>query len=219
MEENFSLSKEQMYKKSKEFWSKSESSFSGVLNGNESIHTSDVKTSSELLKGLIKTKKLYPGNVLDCGAGIGRVTSSVLVNFFNECDLLEQDEKFVHYCKENFSNNPKIKNIFQSSLQEFSFTKKYNTIWIQWCLENLEDEDLIQFLTLCKNNLEENGLIIIKENIVFKGSQFSNQDYSKIRSDKYFRDLFSKCGLNIFKHFHHPNWPKDLLKVSIFVLK
>jgi protein N-terminal methyltransferase len=217
-QEIISLNKDEIYKKCKEFWSKSESTVNGVLNGNENVHLSDVKTSSELLQGLIKTKKLNDGRVLDCGAGIGRVTSAVLVNYFKECDLVEQDEKFISHCKNELSKFPQVKEIYQSSLQDFTFTKKYDAIWIQWCLENLEDGDLLEFLSKCKNNLNDKGLIIIKENIVIKGIQFCSQDYSKVRSDIKFKQLFEQTELKIIKHFHHPNWPKDLLKVSIFVL-
>jgi protein N-terminal methyltransferase len=212
------LNKDEIYKKCKEFWSQSESTLNGVLNGNENVHFSDVKTSSELLQGLIKTKKLKPGCVIDCGAGIGRVTSAVLVNYFNECDLVEQDEKFISHCRKELSNFSQVKEIYQSSLQDFIFTKKYDAIWIQWCLENLDDRDLSEFIIKCKSSLNENGLVIVKENIVSKGIQFSSQDYSKVRSDLKFKELFEQTGLKIIKHFHHPNWPKDLLKVSIYVL-
>jgi protein N-terminal methyltransferase len=217
--ENEELNKEQWYSKTKEHWQHSESSIKGVLGGNDQVHNSDVKTSCELLDGLIKVHKINTKKVLDCGAGIGRVTSSVLTKYFDECDIMEQDEKFVDNCRTNFSNEPKIKDIYQSSLQDFVFSKSYNVIWIQWCLENLDDQDLANFLIKCKNNLEENGMIIIKENIVQKGSKFISMDYSKVRSDLIFKNIFEKSGLKIIRHFHHPNWPKDLLKVSVFVLK
>ena len=38
-------------------------------------------------------------------------------------------------------------------------------MWIQWCLENLEDEDLRPFLKKCYDNLNDNGIIIVKENL------------------------------------------------------
>lgn len=217
--ENDELNKDQWYSKTKEHWQQSESSIKGVLGGNDQVHSSDVKTSCELLEGLIRVHKIITKKVIDCGAGIGRVTSSVLTKYFDECDILEQDEKFVDHCRTSFSDEPKVKDIFKNSLQDFEFSKSYNVIWIQWCLENLDDQDLSNFLIKCKNNLEENGMIIIKENIVNKGSKFISMDYSKVRSDVLFKNIFDKSGLKIIRHFHHPNWPKDLLKVSVFVLK
>lgn len=213
------INKEQWYDKTKEYWKSSENTVQGVLCGNDNVHASDVKTSCELLEGFIKTGKLIPKRVIDCGAGIGRVTSDVLIKYFEECDIVEQDEKFVETCKNNFKDEPKVKDIYQHSLQNFEFKKKYNVIWIQWCLENLEDNDLTDFLIKCKSNLEKDGMVIIKENIVTRGTIFlQRDDYSKIRSDIIFKKLIEKSELKIYKHFHHPNWPKDLLKVSVFVL-
>ena len=211
------------YSKTKEFWANSETSIAGVLGGEDQVHSIDVKTSCELLEGLIQTGKVTPNKVIDCGAGIGRVTSSVLRNYFKECDLMEQNERYISFCKEAFKYEEKVKNIFLSSFQNFEFDVekrgKYNVIWIQWCLENLDDDDLKEFLVKCTNALEESGLIIIKENIVMKGYHFSDCDFSKQRSDVIFKKVFNESGLKIFKHFHHPNWPEDLMKVSVFVLK
>jgi protein N-terminal methyltransferase len=113
--------KDQWYNNCKDFWGKSESSVQGVMIGNDHVQEADIKASCELLEGLIKTKKLNPDKVLDCGAGIGRVTNNVLVKYFTECDLLEQDEKFIQFSKEFFSNEPKVKNYFQNSIQNFEF--------------------------------------------------------------------------------------------------
>lgn len=211
--------KTEWYSKSKDYWENKELSVNGVLGGNQEIHPIDVKTSCELLEGLIKTNKLFPGRVIDCGAGIGRITSSVLINYFEECDLVEQDCKFVNHCKTIFKNLSKVKNIYLSSLQNFNFEKKYNAIWIQWCLENLDDDDLLNFMINCKKSLLDDGIVIVKENIVNKGTQFINYDYSKVRSDLIFKNIFTNAGFKIVRHFHHPNWPKGFMKVSIFVMK
>jgi protein N-terminal methyltransferase len=217
MDDDF-LDKTDWYEKTKEHWSKTESSIDGVLGGNEYVHEIDVQTSKELLNNLISKKLIYQGSVLDCGAGIGRVTNSILQYYFDEIDIIEQDEKFVSFCKEAFKNNKRVKNIYQSSLQDFIFQRKYNVIWVQWCLENLDDDDLVTFLKNCRNNLEDDGKIFIKENIITKGSMFWEEDYSRIRSDILFKEIFRKSGLKIIKHMHNPNWPKELLEVSIFLL-
>jgi protein N-terminal methyltransferase len=216
--ENEEPSKTEWYDKTKQHWENTESSIKGVLGGNDQVHDTDVKTSNELLTGLISHNMITPFRALDCGAGIGRVTNHVLLNHFQEIDIMEQDEKYVNHCKESFKDNAKIKKIYKSSLQDFVFEHKYNVIWIQWCVENLNDDDLITFLTKCRENLEEGGMIIVKENIVNKGIKFWEEDYSRIRSDIVFKKIFTNSGLRIKKHFHHPNWPKDLLKVSIFLL-
>lgn len=213
------LSREERYKKVKEYWEQCDNNVADMLGQNLQVNEIDLKTSSQLLNGLIKINMLKPGRVIDCGAGIGRITNSLLQNFFVECDLVEMNENFVNYAKDFFSQNEKVKEIYCSSLQDFNFEKKYDCIWVQWCVENLEDDDLDKFLINCHNSLEDDGLVIVKENISPQGVYFSKVDFSKIRSDRIFQQIFIRNGFKIIKHFHHPNWPEDLLKVSTFVLK
>ena len=152
------------YKKREKYWSSVEPNLTSVL-GNEIIQLPDVKCSCELLNGLILSKQLNPKSCLDCAAGIGRVTEYVLSNFFSEIDLFEKDKVFLEKCKQKFIGNDKVKNIYESSLEKFQFEKKYDLIWIQWCLENLEDEDLFPFLKKCYDNIKDDGIIIVKENL------------------------------------------------------
>jgi len=208
-----------MYSKSREYWENCNSTISDMLGGFPEVNEIDIKISKKLIEELILTKKLIPNSVIDCGAGIGRVTDNVLRHYFKEIDLVEINKNFTDYAKEYFINNKKIKNIFCSPIQKIEFKKKYDCIWIQWCLENLNDKDLNVFMKNCHNNLNENGLVIIKENIEEeKDFSFSEADYSKIRSDKIFQIFFEKQKFMIYKHFHHPLWPTDLMKVSIYVL-
>ena len=162
---NEEKTKEDWYKKREKHWASKEPTLLSVLGGFESSHLPDVKCSCELLNGLILSKQLNPGSSLDCGAGIGRVTEYVLCNFFKEIDLVERDKKFIDKCKIKFSSNNKIRKIYMSSLETFKFEKKYDLIWVQWCLENLEDEDLEPFLKKCYENLNDDGIIIVKENL------------------------------------------------------
>ena len=124
MNNNDEPDKSQWYDKTKQYWENSESSIKGVLGGNDQVHDSDVKTSCELIEGLIAKNIITPLRVLDCGAGIGRVTTNVLQNYFEEIDIMEQDEKFIDHCKTIFKDNKKVKNIYKSSLQDFIFKVK-----------------------------------------------------------------------------------------------
>ena len=225
--------KENWYKKREDHWASQEPTIKSVLGGFENSHLPDVKCSCELLNGLILSKQLTPGNALDCGAGIGRVTEYVLSNFFKEIDLVEKDKKFIEKCKVKFSGNNKIKNIYSSPLESFKFEKKYDLIWIQWCLENLEDEDLEPFINKCYNHLNEDGIIIVKENLYNleekendKGEKegevneftYSDLDFSKQRPDAFYINFFLKNKFKIKLHFLNPNWPEDMMPLCIYVL-
>ena len=235
------------YKKREEYWASVEPNLTSVL-GNENIQLPDVKCSCELLNGLILSKQLNPKCCLDCAAGIGRVTEYVLSNFFNEIDLFEKDKVFLEKCKKKFAGNEKIKNIYESSLEKFKFEKKYDLIWIQWCLENLEDEDLLPFLKKCYENIKDDGIIIVKENLYNIDEEeeneeeevkkeknnkkneikdeknnnyeckYSEADFSKQRPDVFYINLFLKCNFKIKLHFLNPNWPESMMPLCVYVL-
>lgn len=207
------------YEKTQDYWSKRDCTIEDMLGGFPEINEVDIKISKKLIEELINLKLLKPNSVIDCGAGIGRVTDNVLKYYFKEIDLVEMNPKFTNYAKDYFINNRKIKNIFCSPIQSFRFSEKYDCIWIQWCLENLNDRDLKNFLKNCHENLKDDGLVIIKENIEEeKDYIISDSDFSKIRSDKIFRQFFERQKFIIYRHFYHPFWPSDLMKVSIYVL-
>ena len=221
------------YKKREAHWASKEPVLLSVIGGFEKSHLPDVKCSCELLNGLILTKQLKPGNALDLAAGIGRVTEFVLCNFFKEIDLVEKDKKFIDKCKVKFSSNDKIKKIYMESLENFKFERKYDLIWMQWCLENLEDEDLDPFLKKCFDNLNEDGIIIVKENLYnVEGEgeeeeeeeednyqfKYSELDYSKQRPDAFYINLFVKNKFKIKLHFLNPNWPEDMMPLCVYVL-
>lgn len=222
---------ENWYEKRDKYWASKDVSLKSVLGGFEESHLPDVKCSCELLQGLILSKQLNPGSALDCGAGIGRVTEFVLTRFFKEIDLMEKNPKFVDKCKSKFSSNEKIKKIYLSPLESFKFERKYDLIFIQWCLENLEDEDLVPFLNKCYDNLENNGLIIVKENLYNspdsqslsnenkeKEFEYSDLDYSKQRPDIFYINLFINNKFKIRNHFLNPNWPENMMPLCVYVL-
>jgi len=72
-----------------EYWDNQPATIDGVLGGYQEIDEVDVQTSCEMLemaRGHISSFK----SALDCGAGIGRITNSVLKGRFENIDLLEQ---------------------------------------------------------------------------------------------------------------------------------
>ena len=230
---------ENWYEKREKYWEGKDATLNSVLGGFEESHLPDIKCSSELLNGLILSKQLNPIRAIDFGAGIGRVTENVLSHFIDEIDLVEKDKKFVDKCKEKFSSNKKIKNIYMSSLESFKFDKNYDLIWIQWCLENLEDEDLDPFLKECYSHLNEDGKIVVKENLynieddddddednhTIRGKnkdnmeyKYSDLDYSKQRPDAFYINLFVKNKFKIKLHFLNPNWPENMMPLCVYVL-
>lgn len=62
----------------------------GVLGGYGMVHPVDSDTSCNFLDSF--KDKLHHNRALDCGAGIGRVTKSVLLSRFDKIDLVEPSQ-------------------------------------------------------------------------------------------------------------------------------
>jgi protein N-terminal methyltransferase len=207
------------YEKIKNHWKEQESSIKGVLNGFEDLNKPDIEFSIKLLNYL-KEKKIIKNNkkALDCASGIGRVTELVLINFYDKIDLFEQEDNFINKMKDKFFNNNQIGLIEKNTLQNFKFDCNYDLIWIQWCLENLNKNDIVSFLLKCKNNLNQNGIIIIKENCLLRKKKFLANDLSIQRNEKFYLSIFKKCKFKIIKKGKNENWPKEFIPLNYFIL-
>lgn len=160
--------------------------------------------------------------MLDCGAGIGRVSKSFLLNHFNSVDLVEQTEKFLEQAKEDFSNSglsDKVERYIPLGLQDFTPEQgRYDLIWCQWVLSHLTDKDLIAFFKRCKESLN-GGYICVKENVCKAGVEYDELDSSCTRSEYIWRGLFETAGLIIVKEAKQHAFPDSLYEVKMFLLK
>ena len=213
------MNEKENYKNIKLHWSYQESTINGILNGFEELNKPDIEFSKKLLNYL-KEKQIIKNNkkALDCASGIGRVTEYVLIEFYDKIDLFEQEDNFINKMKEKFCNNFHIGNIEKNTLQNYIFKCKYDLIWIQWCLENLNKNDIISFLLKCKKNLNENGIIVIKENCLLKKKKFLANDLSIQRNEKFYLSIFEKCKFKIIKKGKNENWPKEFIPLNYFIL-
>lgn len=218
-----------IYLQRKEFWQHKDATVKSVVGDNNDCNLPDIKCSNELLFGLVRSLNLHTHYALDCAAGIGRVTQYVLTNYYDNVDLVEQDVKFINKAKELLANNNKVKHFYIDNIEKYDFQNKckfYDLIWIQWCLENIENEDINNFINKCYNVLKDDGIVIVKENIYIEESDSednkdikSKTDFSNIRPDIYYMNLFTNNGFIVYKHFLNPNWPEELIPLVVYVLK
>ncbi|KAG8738484.1 hypothetical protein FRC10_006797 [Ceratobasidium sp. 414] len=111
---------------------------------------------------------------LDVGAGIGRVTASVLLPLVDDVVLVEPAEHFISRAMQDspkwqgMSDSSKSVTFIRSPLQSFdpalaphghragrpldplSQETGFDVIWCQWCLGHLPDDDLVQFFRRSK---------------------------------------------------------------------
>lgn len=117
------------YSKALDYWDQQEASVEGVLGGFGSTSNVDLRESKRLIATLRETLKPKFNTVLDCGAGIGRITEGLLQNEWDTVDLLEPCKKQVEEAKRKFDGkNPKVRNLFMKSLQDFDFLENDSNI-------------------------------------------------------------------------------------------
>ncbi|XP_024980469.1 alpha N-terminal protein methyltransferase 1 isoform X1 [Cynara cardunculus var. scolymus] len=226
-----SQKKDDWYRNGVGYWQGVEASMDGVLGGYGHVNEPDIKASEAFLNTLLTD--LFPNAgrnqhlvALDCGSGIGRVTKNLLVRYFNEVDLLEPVSHFLDAARENLapenllvSGEHKAASFYCTPLQEFSpDTGRYDVIWIQWCIGHLADDDFVSFFKRAKAGLKPGGFFVLKENLARSGFVLDTEDKSLTRSDMYFKELFTRSGLNIYKFKDQKGFPDELFPVRMYAL-
>ncbi|XP_027347575.1 alpha N-terminal protein methyltransferase 1 [Abrus precatorius] len=223
--------KTQWYRDGVSYWEGVKATMDGVLGGFATVNEPDISCSEEFLKILLSERfsadvRDQPLVALDCGSGIGRVTKNLLIRYFNEVDLLEPVSHFLETARETLapgcdtnSDMNKAVNFYCVPLQDFTpNTGRYDVIWVQWCIGHLTDEDFVSFFNRAKVGLKPGGLFVLKENIARSGFVLDNEDRSVTRSDSYFKELFSRCGLHTYKSKDQKGFPEGLFAVKIYAL-
>ena len=77
--------------------------------------------------------------------------------------------------------------------------RRFDVIWVQWCMGHLTDEDFVIFLRRCCDGLKPGGLVVVKENNCADGFVVDKVDSSLTRSNDYFQALFDTAGLDVVK--------------------
>lgn len=164
---------------------------------------------------------------VDCGAGIGRLTSSLLLNFADLVDLVEPCAPFCTQIRTSqllsqARADQAIGTVFECGLQHFEPSPNtYQIIWNQWCLGQLSDVDLIAYIKRCRPALKQNGLIFVKENVASDAGDdiFDELDSSYTRTEASFMRIFKESGVRVVKSSVQHGFPKKLFKVKVWALR
>ncbi|KAL7632665.1 UNVERIFIED_CONTAM: hypothetical protein RMT77_016990 [Armadillidium vulgare] len=204
------------------YWEKVPPTVNGVLGGFEKISSTDIVGSDSFLRGIFRMKNAPSRErVVDCGAGIGRITKNLLVRYFNKVDLVEQCRQFIEKSRETLRSSNKIGNYYCLGLQDFTPNSNfYDIVWVQWVLGHLNDEDLEAFFKRLIPGLKPNGVIVVKENLSGSGEvELDEEDSSVARPESLLLKIFDRAGLKVIKNVLQRNFPKGLYEVRMFCLK
>merc|ERR1711985_173664 len=136
-------------------------------------------------------------------------------------DLVEPCANFLDEAHRLMNEEPRVERYLLVGLQDFfPESGRYDVIWNQWCCLYLTDDDLVEYFKRCKAALRPRGLICAKENVVIDGAHvFDYDDNSITRTDKQYRDIFARAGLEIVRERRQTDWPTDLFPVMTYALR
>lgn len=217
------LNDEAYYENARKYWQNIEPNDNGMLGGFAAeVSFVDTQASKQFLAQIFKMKPA-PGRQVacDCGAGIGRVSKNVLIQYFTKVDLVEQDRAFCETAKTTLEPTGNLGEVFNTGLQSFEpECGKYDVIWSQWVLGHLKDDHLVYFFRRCMRGLKKNGVIVVKENFTSAGKvDFDATDSSVTRPLALMKKLIAAAGLRIVREQKQTNFPKGLYPVYILALR
>lgn len=205
-----------------------DTSIDGVLGGIGNISDIDLNGSHNFIKTLMQppaattisncTEKSV---ACECGAGIGRVTKGILLDFADSCDLVESNSRLLSAAPDHIASQSYRCRYYCSDLQDWQPSKKkYTIVWIQWVLCYLTDEDIVKFLKRCRQSLVDGGWIVLKENTCTEESFVVDVDDASVtRSLEYWLDLVAMSGLQVKRVKWQEGFPNDIYPVPMLALQ
>ncbi|KAF9421333.1 hypothetical protein BGZ94_008859 [Podila epigama] len=212
----------------------STSTAASIVNASSSVGATTTTTSSATSSSTSSRRQKLPlpgsgpSHVLDCGAGIGRVTKQVLSKAFDHVDLVEGCASFVKQAKEEYLKEEiasgKVGEVRCEGLQNVQFEGtawegRFDVIWCQWVLGHLTEADLIAFFNRCKKGLKPGGMIFVKENNAKVDIVIDEEDSSMTRSDAVWKEMFEKSGLKLLREEVQKGFPSGLFAVKMYALE
>lgn len=209
------------------YWSSTEPTVNGVLGGYPQVSRIDLQGSSNFLVKLRRQSKQFPTGTklrraVDCGAGIGRITSGFLTKVAETVDIVEPVKSFTDQIK----GREGVGKIYNFGLEDWHPERDglgpYDIIWNQWCVGQLTDTQLVEYLKRLPAVLSEGGWIVVKENLsnhYLDVDVFDETDSSVTRTDKKFRQLFTEAGLSLVATELQRGMPKGLYAVRAYALQ
>ncbi|EED11635.1 conserved hypothetical protein [Talaromyces stipitatus ATCC 10500] len=206
------------------YWNKTPATVNAMLGdlGSFSWYSRiDLRGSANFLA---KVRRLVPSTMtqkrfklgVDCGAGIGRVTSGLLQQVCEVVDAVEPVENFASLLRQApLNEHGSVGDIYVTGLENWYPTKKYDLIWYT---------QLTEYLVRCRAALTETGIMIIKENISSDpagNDMYDDLDSSVTRSDRKFREKFKESGMTLVTSEIQGGFPKKykLLPVRSYALR
>ncbi|KAL5117742.1 hypothetical protein ACEQ8H_004352 [Pleosporales sp. CAS-2024a] len=233
------------------YWKTVSPDVNGMLGGFPQTSRVDLQGSSNFLTKLRRAKTPTSKTplprlerVADCAAGIGRVTTGLLLGVAHRVDVVEPVKKFTDALVQSLGNGEhayaghdgvsndgkgQVGEVINLGLQDWiPQPGAYDLIWNQWCLGHLTDTQLLVYLERCKAGLRppsdgeevSGACVIVKENLSrHMHYMYDKTDSTVTRSDDTYRLLFKRAGLKVVATELQRGMPKGLFPIRIYALR
>ena len=115
-----------------------------------------------------------------------------------------------------------------ASLRDFTPTRKYDLVWIQWVLGHLTDADVVLLLQRCRAALAHGGCLVVKDNNAVPSECRASKGRGKykldeangavVRTHNHLRTLFRRAGLRCDRFELQRGFPAELYAVRSYLL-
>lgn len=223
------------HKAAVDYWTGTEASVDGMLGGYPQVSRIDLQQSANFLAKLRRSSSNHPPSqklkrVVDCGAGIGRITLGLLSKVSEIVDVVEPVEKFTREISEGESFKEirdqggvgKIWNVGLEAWHPKPEEYMYDIIWIQWCVGQCTDTQVHDLLLRIQPCVTKGGWIIVKENLSNEPSGqdiYDETDSSVTRTDEKLRQIFASAKLKLVSTELQRGFPKGLYGVRMYALQ
>jgi len=205
------------------YWSSTEPTVDGVLGGYPHVSRVDLQGSSNFFAKLRRQSKHFPPGqklqrAVDCGAGIGRITTGFLSKVAEVVDIVEPVKSFT----DKIEGQDGVGEVYNVGLESWQPDREYALIWNQWCLSQLTDVQVVQYLKRLPGVLSRGGWIVVKENLSnhhLAEDVYDEVDSSVTRTDLKFRRLFEDAGLRVVSTEVQRGMPSGLYAVRAYALQ
>lgn len=220
------------------YWSSVSADNDGMLGGFPQISKIDLQGSRNFIAKLRRTQgpqaEQNPQSrrlkrAVDCGAGIGRVAAGVLCPVADVVDIVEPVEKFTQEISSGaefaaLRAERRIGDVLTLGLESWDPPQdgRYDLMWHQWCLCQLRDEQVVDYLRKCRAGLAKGGWVIAKENMSTDTSGediYDERDSSVTRTDGKFRALFDRADFRIVATELQKGYPRSLFPLRTYALQ
>ena len=189
------------------------------------------KPAIDLMKKFFEKQKVNSTiSALDVCCGSGRVTYDLLSLKYDHVDAFDRSENSVKEVKELKSACPNLREVCQCTMEDYSWDKDYDSIWLSWCIGYLEEDQLVKFLKKAKEHLVKpigqvtrqkphTSYIFILDTVLGKDDFEFKADGQRVRKRETIELIFVKAGLFVQDFTKEQTLSEGFSPVMMWALK